>query len=316
MLNYNLGARHPLKPERLRRAVELLKRYGVEPVDPGAGDVKDVLRLHAPDYVDAVRELSLDPTDPIGDDYGLSGGDTPAFEGIYEASLAYVAGTARAAEEVRDGSRLAFGLGGGLHHAHRARASGFCVFDDPAIACHILRERFDRVAYVDIDVHHGDGVQGLFAKDPTVLTCSIHQTPQTLFPGTGFAWETGPGNSIVNVPVDPRTHGEEWLEMFREGIMSALFRFNPQAVVLQMGADAHYLDPLANLLVSQACWLEAVADIGALDLPTVAVGGGGYEITTVPRMWASAVLTLMEIPFADELPRDLAEAWGTPTFSD
>src|SRR5687768_7401397 len=151
MLAYDFGPQHPLRPERLRRAVALLEQFGVEPVDPGEGTIEDVLRAHDEGYVDAVKALSHDPRSTTNVSRGFGSGDNPPFGGMYEASLAYVAGTARAAEAVRDGARLAFGLAGGLHHAHRDRASGFCIFNDPAIAIHILRERFNRVAYVDID---------------------------------------------------------------------------------------------------------------------------------------------------------------------
>ena len=184
ILGYDLGPNHPLRPERLRRTIELLGRYGVEPIDPGQCIVEDLLRVHDEEYVEDVRTGGTA-------EFGFGRGDNPAFPGMWEASLAYVSATVKAAEAVRDGAPLAFAIGGGLHHAQRRKASGFCIFDDPAIACHILLERFERVAYVDIDVHHGDGVQWIFYEEPRVLTCSIHEEGRTLFPGTGFVEETG-----------------------------------------------------------------------------------------------------------------------------
>lgn len=311
MLGYDFGPRHPLRPERLRRAVELIQAVSdIEVTDPGTGEVADVLRVHDSSFVDYVR------TNPGSGDYGFGPGDNPSFEGMFEASMAYVAGTAAAARAVVGGAPLAFGLAGGLHHAHRARASGFCIFDDPAIALHILREKYERVAYVDIDLHHGDGVQGLFFDDPTVLTCSIHESGRTLFPGTGFVHETGSAFTSVNVPLAAGTTGEVWLDAFRHGILTALERFEPQAVVLQMGTDAHFADPLGHLNVAAQEWLEALREIRSFGRPIVAVGGGGYNPTTVPRMWASAVLTLAGLEVPVEIPESLQQDLGARFFLD
>ncbi len=320
ILKYDFGPQHPLKPERLRRTIELLERHGLEWVDPGPGSDADALRVHEPDYVGAVHDIDpltdSDVSPEVAMQYGFGRGDNPAFPGMYQASLAYTSATARAAEMVRDGAALAFGIGGGLHHAHKNRASGFCIFDDPAVACHILRERFDRVAYVDIDVHHGDGVQWLFYDDPSVLTCSIHEDGRTLFPGTGACHETGAEFSSFNVPIQAHTTGDVWLDAFERTILLALERFRPGAIVLQLGTDAHFLDPLGHLRCAQQDWLGAVKRIQALGLPIVAVGGGGYNLTTVPRMWTSAVLTLSGVPYDDAVPPDLGEAWDMPTYSD
>jgi len=318
MLSYDFGPRHPLKPERLRRAVELLKAYGVQPTDPGPGTSQDALRVHDPEYVEVVRRLSdREPLDtPVMREHGFGSVDNPVFSGMYEASLAYTSGSARAAEAVRDGEPLAFGLAGGLHHAHRDRASGFCIFNDAAVAIDILKERFRRVAYVDIDVHHGDGVQWLFYDDPDVLTCSIHESPRSLFPGTGDVHETGAALSALNVPLEAGTTGDTWLWAFKEAVIPTMESFRPEAVVLQMGTDPHYLDPLAHLRVAAQEWLEAVKLVKDLGLPMVAVGGGGYEITCVPRMWCAAVLGLMGIPFEDRVASTHAEEWRMPTFFD
>ncbi len=315
-LKYDFGPGHPLKPERLRRTVELLGRYGVTPIDPGEGNVEDILRVHDEEYVSAVHRLSdgLFVDNPY--DYGFGRGDNPQFPGMYEASMSYCAAAVKAAEAVRDGAQLAFALGGGLHHARRDRASGFCIFDDPAIACHILLERYERVAYVDIDVHHGDGVQWLFYDDPRVLTFSIHEEGRTLFPGTGGLDETGANFTSLNVPMLARTSGDVWLDAFLRTIPEAVARFGAKAVVLQMGTDTHYLDPLGHIRSTQQDWLSAVRTVRDWSLPLVAVGGGGYNLTTVPRMWASACLTLGRRDYSDEVPADLAEAWQMPFYAD
>ncbi len=284
-----------------------------EVVDPGPGDPKDALILHSPDYLEAVKLLSADPGGYRS--HGFSSSDNPPFRGMYEASLAYLAGTVYAAKCVRDGSKLAFGIAGGLHHAHRSQASGFCIFNDAAIACAILRERFDRVAYVDIDVHHGDGVQGLFWDDPSVLTCSIHEGPKTLWPGTGALHEVGPASTSINAPIPAYATGDAWLVAFRGIVMAALEAFRPNAIVIQMGTDTHEQDPLAHLNLTAQEWREAVTDIRDFGVPIVAVGGGGYNLTTVPRMWASACMELVGMPIGS-LPADLADVWGMPTFDD
>ncbi|MCS7066624.1 MAG: hypothetical protein NZL85_10200, partial [Fimbriimonadales bacterium] len=150
--------------------------------------IAEILRVHTPRYVEMVKIISTG--EPVMDmhRWGFSPfGDNPPFIGMWEAALAYVSATVEAAYAVRDGQPLAFSMGGGLHHALPDRASGFCVFNDPAIAIVILRERFERVAYLDIDLHHGDGVQWIFYRDPKVLTVSIHEGGRWLFPGTGFA---------------------------------------------------------------------------------------------------------------------------------
>lgn len=324
ILQYSFGPGHPLKPERLRRTIELLGRYGVVPTDSGSGSAADVERIHAPEFVDVIRQLSHNPSfDDLSDDelirvskFGFGSGDNPPFKGMYEASLAYVGATVKAAEAVRDGAPLAFGIGGGLHHAQRSLASGFCIFDDPAIACHILREKFERVAYVDIDVHHGDGVQWIFYNDPSILTCSIHEEGRTLYPGTGFVEEVGEANSSLNVPLMARTTADVWIEAFERGILPGLEAFAPQAIVLQLGTDTHTEDPLGHIRSNAQSWLGAVKRIRELGLPIVAVGGGGYNLTTVPRMWTAACLTLGGVEYDDQIPKDLAQEWGMDTYSD
>ena len=316
ILRYDFGPQHPLKPERLRRTIELLARYGVSPVDPGPSSVEDILRVHDLDYVEAVRTLSDGDRSFDPSQFGFGRGDNPIFAGMWEASLAYCGATAAAAKAVAGGASLAFGIGGGLHHAHRNRASGFCIFDDPAIACHILLDKFERLAYVDIDVHHGDGVQWMFYDEPRVLTCSIHEEGRTLFPGTGGIHEVGTQYSSFNVPLQAKTSGDVWLDAFLRTIPEAVATFGAEAVVLQLGTDTHTLDPLGHIKSSQQEWLEAVNEVKSWNLPIVAVGGGGYNLNTVPRMWTSACLTLAGIEFEDRIPSDLGSQWNVETFSD
>ncbi len=332
MLEYDFGPEHPFRPERLARCVELLSRYGIVCEDPGVASDADALRVHSQDYLTTFRQVDELASSPGSFEraiekvvdleaspyfcHGFLSGDNPPFPGMYQATMNFIAGTVRAAEEVRDGAQMALTLGAGLHHCSRERASGFCLLDDPAIACGVLREKFDRVAYIDIDLHHGDGVQWIWYEDPSVLTCSIHESGRRLFPGTGFLEETGSEFTALNIPLDPYTTGDVWLDAFRRGVLPALERFRPQAIVLQMGADPHFSDPLGHLMVSAHEWLEAVKDVKKLGLPLVACGGGGYNMESVVRMWSGAILTLSDIEFEDSLPEDLAKNWLMPRFSD
>lgn len=318
--NYTFGEQHPLKPERLRRTLVLLQElFDITPQTERQSSEADLLRVHSAEYVDFVRQCSGNQEfwrSPESRRFGFGGLDNPPFSGMHDAALAYVGSTSCAANAVRSGANLAFGIGGGLHHARRAEASGFCIYNDCAVACSILRERFDRVAYVDIDVHHGDGVQWIFYDDPTVLTCSIHEDGRTIYPGTGFTDETGADFSALNVPVPARTSGDVWLDAFRRGILPALERWRPQAIVLQCGTDTHFQDRLGHIRASQGDWLAAVRHVKSLNLPTVVLGGGGYNLTTVPRMWVSAILTMADIPYENQIPEPFATAFGMPTFSD
>ena len=214
-LAYDFGPHHPLKPIRVALTVALIRacgltdRHGVVtlPGEPFTED--DVTRLHTPDYVDAVRRLSADP-DPAGDlRYGLGYGDNPVFAGMHEASLQVCGMSVAAARAVWEGgANHAFNPAGGLHHAMPSRASGFCIYDDPALAIARARSAGLRVLYVDLDVHHGDGVQAVFWTDPAVLTISLHESGHYLFPGTGFPDEVGAGEAIgtkVNLPFEPAT---------------------------------------------------------------------------------------------------------------
>lgn len=309
--SYDMGDEHPLKPIRLKRAHDLLKQYGaldsVTVREPTLCSIDDLRTTHSEEFIRAVDYLGESPTFPHSyRRFGFGSGDNPIFHGMFEASRLYTGASVDAAQAVLDGEcRVAMNLSGGLHHAHRSSAAGFCVFNDPAVAIHRLRQKFARVAYVDIDVHHGDGVQELFYTDPTVLTISIHQSGQTLFPGTGFVKEIGLDEGrgySVNVPVWPFTTDEVWLHAWREAALPILKAFDPEAILLQMGADSHYLDPLAHLALTAQGWLEAVKDVNALRKPIVAVGGGGYNPTTVPRMWTLAFAEMFSLSLPDETP--------------
>ncbi|MEW2380675.1 acetoin utilization protein AcuC [Micromonospora sp. NPDC047707] len=298
MLAYDMGD-HPLDPVRveltvaLARELGVLERPGVRLVKPEPADDDVLTRVHDPRYVEAVRSA---PRDPLFAGFGLGTSDNPVFDGMHEASALIAGASVTAAEAVwRGEARRAVNVAGGLHHAMPARAAGFCVYNDPAVAiARLLDLGARRVAYVDVDVHHGDGVQKTFWDDPRVLTVSLHETPLALFPGTGFPDETGgpeAQGTAVNMPLPPGVDDAGWQRAFHAIVPSVLRAFQPEILVTQCGADAHRLDPLADLHLSvdgqRATYiaLRALAD-ELCEGRWVATGGGGYALVeAVPRAW-------------------------------
>jgi acetoin utilization protein AcuC len=305
-LMYNLGD-HPLDPVRLHLTIALASAYHLMERDgvtlrPPAAPASDAElgRVHRADYIEAVKAA---PDDPFFSGYGLNTPDNPVFDHMHEASALVAGGTLDAARAVWSGEqRRAVNIAGGLHHAMRARASGFCVYNDPAVAIADLLERgAERIAYVDIDVHHGDGVQALFYNDPRVLTISLHETPISLFPGTGFPDETGgpdADGSAVNVALPPGTDDRGWHRAFDAVVPSVVRAFRPQLLFTQCGADPHRLDPLANLRLSvdgQRLAYSKLRDLAEAlcDGRWVATGGGGYALVeAVPRAWTHLIATI------------------------
>lgn len=321
---YDFGAFHPLKPRRLQLTLELLECYGVFEhfplVTSRLATEEEVRLVHSEAYLAAVRALSEGLSVPNARLFGFSeGGDNPPFRGMWEAALAYTGATVCAAEAVLEGAPVALSLGGGLHHALPDRASGFCILNDPAIAIQLLRKRYRRVAYVDIDLHHGDGVQWIFYHDPEVLTISIHESGLWLFPGTGFTNEIGEGEAAgtsVNLPLAPFTSDSIWWWAFEQIVPPVLEAFEPEAIVFQMGADPHYLDPLGHLNLTAQGWLQAVRWVKSLGKPIVALGGGGYNLTTVPRMWTLATAELAGLTLQDQVPNSFSGHASIPFLTD
>jgi acetoin utilization protein AcuC len=306
LLEYDLGD-HPLDPVRveltiaLARSLGVLDRPGVRVEPPEPADEATLQLVHRPEYLAAVKAAGREPG--AGADWGrgfpswgLGTVDNPIFERMHEASAHVAGATVAAVEAVWRGEALrAVNIAGGLHHAMPGRASGFCVYNDPAIGiARLLALGAQRVAYVDIDVHHGDGVQEIFWNDPRVLTVSLHESPLSLFPGTGFPSETGgedAAGSAVNVALPPGTGDAGWLRAFHAVVPAVLRGFGPELLVTQCGVDTHRLDPLASLQLTvdgqRAAYLalRALAD-ELCDQRWVATGGGGYAlVAAVPRAW-------------------------------
>ena len=302
--SYDLGPGHPLAPVRVELTVDLIRRIGllgsgVDEVLPRELDEVELLRRHREDFVDTVKRLSADPTAGAEARYGLGAGDTPAFTGMHPASVLICSASVEAARQVWEGEAdHAFNPAGGLHHAMPDRASGFCIYNDPAIAIDWLLEHgAERVAYVDVDVHHGDGVEFMFADDPRVLTISLHESGRFLFPGTGRADDIGgPGarGSAANLPLHPGTTGSVWLDAFDAVVEPLVRAFDADVLVTQLGCDTHATDPLAHLALTIDDMARIYARLHRLAHETaegqwVAFGGGGYQLVqVVPRAWTLA----------------------------
>lgn len=314
-LDYDLGHEHPLHPVRLALTMSLARTLGIldrpnvlvsrpEPADDGL-----LTLVHAPAYLDAVRRAPADPD--VG--HGLNTPDNPVFPRMHEASALIAGGSVLAGRRVWTGeSQHAVNIAGGLHHAMRSRASGFCVYNDPAIAiADLLDLGAERIAYVDVDVHHGDGVQAAFYADPRVLTISLHQSPLSLFPGSGFPEEVGTGEAVgtaVNVALPPGTADAGWLRAFHAVVPGLLRAFHPQILVTQCGCDTHHEDPLADLALTIDGQRASYAALHVLahelcDGRWLVLGGGGYGVVRcVPRAWTHLIAEVAGAPVPGQTP--------------
>ncbi|MFF4161596.1 acetoin utilization protein AcuC [Streptomyces sp. NPDC001678] len=323
---YDFGPGHPMDPVRLALTMRLVEAFELDRAvrvvsAPPAGE--STLRLvHRPDYIAAVREASADPK-AADLSYGLGTVDDPAFAGMHDAAALIAGQSVGAAEAVWGGEAThAVNFAGGLHHAMPGAASGFCVYNDAALAiARLLELGAERVAYVDVDVHHGDGVQAAFWEDPRVLTISLHEHPQTLFPQTGWPTETGaPGaeGGAVNVALPAGTGDAGWLRAFHAVVPELLAAFRPQVLVTQHGADTHFEDPLAHLAVSLDAQRHVAAACHELahrhtDGRWVALGGGGYAVAdVVPRSWTHLVAIAAGRPVDPTSP--VPDLWRSEVF--
>lgn len=332
LAGYRFRPGHPMNPRRLELTVELIRQLGLVG-GPGRVELRpesvgeaELLLVHDAAYVDVVRRLSAPGagSDPAAlaeaARHGLGTEDTPVVEGMHEMTLRLVGATLTGARAVMSGrARRAFVPSGGLHHAVRAGASGFCVYNDLAVAIRWMQREYGaRVLYIDIDAHHGDGVQAIFYDDPEVATVSFHQDGRSLFPGTGFVDELGMGDGYgysINVPLDAHTGDESWWAAFDELVPEIASAFRPDVIVLQNGCDGHVLDPLAHLRSTTGLFerfVELVAELADeladeyCEGRILATGGGGYAVhTVVPRAWALVWGALCGEPAPDKIP----EAW-------
>ncbi|HEX7347050.1 MAG TPA: acetoin utilization protein AcuC, partial [Candidatus Limnocylindrales bacterium] len=312
--DYDFGPGHPLTPRRFGPGIDLLRSVGAEPgLAPEPAPDAELRWCHSPEYIEVVRRFSADPFGPTEAGIGLS--DNPPFADMHEVSAAVAGGSVRAMEAILRGDvEHAFHPGGGLHHAMRDRAWGFCIYNDPALAIARARTEGLRVLYIDLDVHHGDGVQTLFWDDPGVLTFSIHESGRYLFPGTGDADEVGQGTAagtVINVPLPPYTGEGAWYPIVESYLPVLAAAFGPDLIVSQHGADSHAWDPLAHLNVTTTAHGKAARLVDAVAHRFaggrwLATGGGGYDAyRVVPRTWALTWLAGAH----REAPSETSDAW-------
>jgi acetoin utilization protein AcuC len=332
LARYRFRPGHPLDPRRLELTVSLIQAMGLAGgpdrpiVPPRDGTEAEILSVHTPEYVDAVRRVSVDPSAPVDPRFGLGTEDVPIVSGMHAMARAVVGSALTAAELVGSGrAKRALALAGGLHHAHAGAASGFCVYNDLAVAIRWLqREHGLRVLYIDYDAHHGDGVQSIFYEDPDVLTVSIHESGLYLFPASGFIDEVGDGEGhgyAANIPLEAQTEDESFLHSFDAVVPELAAAFRPDVIVVQTGCDAHALDPLTHLRCTTGLFEQLILRIGRIadehcQGRIVATGGGGYAIhEVVPRAWALTWAALCGESAPDPIPAEwLAEAQaGTAT---
>ena len=302
---YDFGSSHPLRPERVLityehiRALDLLYRPNVTQEKSRIATDDEIAAVHDREFIETVQGIdSGELSERHGLPFGLGTPDDPIFSEMHAASAAVCGASLVAAEAVASGrAEHSFNPAGGLHHARRREASGFCIYNDPAVAiAKVLQMRPDwRVVYVDVDVHHGDGVQWIFYDEPRVLTISFHQSGRYLYPGSGFEDEIGSGaaeGTAANIPLLPFSGEGDYLWALERVLTELLGAFRPQVVVTQLGADTHHGDPLANLGLTMPAYPRMARILHDLihrfaDGRWVATGGGGYQFdTVVPKVWA------------------------------
>ena len=320
---YDHGPQHPLRPQRFLLTWSLIRAFGLDElpnVVRSASEPADdatIELVHTDAFVDATRRAGHGE-DGDWSRFGYGPGDNPIFDQMHEAGALVVGASVTAARAVWTGEmEHAFNASGGLHHAMPDRASGFCVYDDPAVAiAWLLEHGAERVAYVDVDVHHGDGPQFIFYDDPRVLTISIHEFAPWFFPGTGDVSERGGPHAegtAINLPLEPGTGDDAWLEAFRSVVPSAVRRFAPDVLVTQLGCDTHMTDPLAGLRLTTLAYRETAKELHGLAHEVaggrwVATGGGGYQwARVVPRAWTLYFAEMAGASLPDELPLSWVE---------
>lgn len=326
LTGFDYGSDHPLKTFRLRLAYELIQAYGLLSmpetvlIEPRLATEDELLLFHRQDYLAILRSVNTGKTNPMASQYGLGAGDNPVFKGLFDWSRLVAGASVQAAEMVESGqAEIVFSISGGLHHALPSRASGFCYINDPVIAIQSLVRKGRRVAYVDIDAHHGDGVQAAFYDTDAVLTISVHETGAMLFPGSGFEYETGTGTGkgySVNLPMPSYADDELFLFAFDEIVTPLLGAFSPDIIVTQLGVDSFYGDPLAHLAYTTHGFCEALKKLRTFAPGWVALGGGGYDIANVARAWtlAWAIMNDKEIP--DNIPDAYMKIYGKYGFQN
>lgn len=309
---YSYAEVHPMRPVRLKLTYELIKAYGLldlantHLVDARKATDDEVLLFHTRDYIDVLKKANSGEPPADGWRYGIGFGDNPAFKGVYDWSLYSTGASIQAAELVASGKiDCAFNICGGLHHAMKDKASGFCYLNDAVIAIKYLLGLEKRVAYVDIDAHHGDGVQTAFYDTDRVLTISLHENGEYLFPGTGFLKETGTGKGkgySINLPFPPESDDKIFVRGFEEIAPLFIERFEPDILVTQLGVDTFKTDPITHLNLTTNGFKAMIKRFKSFNIPWVALGGGGYNMSNVARAWTIAWAVMNDIELSNKIP--------------
>ncbi len=321
---FDYGPSHPLKTFRLKLTCELIRAYGLFSlphtrfVEAEMADEDDLAVFHDREYLEVLKAANNGTSVAGAGYFGLGPGDNPVFRGLFDWSRLVAGASLRAADIVDSGEAdIAFSISGGLHHAMPSRASGFCYVNDAVVTIMRLLKKGRRVAYIDIDAHHGDGVQEAFYETDRVLTISIHETGTALFPGTGFEGDLGRGEGegySVNVPMPPSSDDELFLHAFDEIVPPLVEKFKPDIVVSQLGVDSFRNDPLAHLNYTSNGFCEVVRKMKEFSPKWVALGGGGYDVAAVAKAWTLAWAVMNGAHIPDEIPRDFLVAFPLDGF--
>lgn len=312
--SYHYGADHPMKPVRLRLTYDLIEELGCldlpssTVVDARMARDEEMLLFHTPEYIRVLKEANTGIIPVGGSAHGLGFGDNPVFHGVFDWSSYCTGASLQAAELVARGTAdIAFNIAGGLHHAMPNRASGFCYINDAAVAIKYLANMGKRVAYIDIDAHHGDGVEFAFYDSDQVLTISMHESGQWLFPGTGLATDIGINHGkgySINLPLPPGIGDELYLNCFNEIVPPFIEAFRPDIIVTQLGVDGFETDPITHLSLTTNGFENIIKQFRSFNIPWVALGGGGYDLSNVARAWTLAWGIMNEVKMPDVIPTD------------
>jgi acetoin utilization protein AcuC len=324
--SYNPGDSHPMQPIRLSYVAELLQAYnvfetpGISMIKPESASEIDLLTFHTPNYINAIKNPNTHAIDSTSNQFNIGYGDNPIFPNMYSLANLIVGSSILAAKHIYSGKHdTVFNIAGGLHHAMPNNASGFCIFNDPVIAINALLGFGLKPAYIDIDCHHGDGVQQAFYETDQVLTISIHESGKYIFPGTGFIDEIGRGSGkgySINIPLHPYTNDAVYIEMFKNIVPKLIELFAPDVIVAQLGIDTHYTDPLTHLSLTTQGHSHLVETIKKFGYPILALGGGGYNLQAVSRGWANAFAILSNYCLPDDIPDIYKSKYQVSTISD
>ncbi|MCK4847115.1 MAG: acetoin utilization protein AcuC [Deltaproteobacteria bacterium] len=309
---FDYGQGHPMRPLRLKETFELIKEVGLLNLPDAAliearrASDAEILTFHTPEYLEVLKRADSGGKDITEDDkaFNIGQGDCPAFPGVFEWSSYSAGASVQGAELILSGEAdIAFNIAGGLHHAMAERASGFCYINDAVLAIKHLLNAGKRVVYVDIDAHHGDGVEAAFVDTDQVLTISIHENGFYLFPGTGFVENIGTGAGkgfAINVPLLPGADDNVFVDSFEAIVPAFIEAFKPDVLVTQLGVDSFTTDPLTHMSITTNGFSEMIERFRSLNLPWLALGGGGYNLDNVKRAWtlAWAIMNGVEVPDA------------------